>query len=181
MTETDRNANTSSHGTKKKNRALTTGKKGTAEPAVVSVESLTVQPQPQQSSQGNGSATPSPPGLNDDESNPQQGAPQQHQEQEPRPSSSPSHIETSTSTQPIAAGPSTPTTTTTTTTTKIPPTIKDYRKIFVGGLPSDGTCNYYVVVLDVQPLIVFGHGTHHILFSRLLCFFFFGLSYIDNK
>ena len=144
MTETDRNANTSSHGTKKKNRALTTGKKGTAEPAVVSVESLTVQPQPQQSTQGNGSATPSPPGLNDDESNPQQGAPQQHQEQEPRQSSSPNHIESSTSMHSIAAGPSTPTTTT--TTTKIPPTIKDYRKIFVGGLPSDGTCNYYVVV-----------------------------------
>jgi hypothetical protein len=34
------------------------------------------------------------------------------------------------------------TTTTTTTTTKIPLTIKDERKLFVGGLPSDGTYKF---------------------------------------
>jgi hypothetical protein len=200
MVETDSNAivgsKIKSRGNKKVNRAATTGK-ATTTPTdttvlVISTGSTIVQehPQPRQSPsslQRSESDTPTLPTAydDDDDTNPQQGAQQQQQQEQQQQqhlpveqqqrhdqstSQSPKRSSTTATHQPTTSA----TPSCTMTTTKIPPTIKDYRKIFVGGLPSDGK---YInecmskVIWGIPSHVAFYSGTNHFFFLRFISFF----------
>ena len=141
MAETISNANiviksSNIKGKEKKNHALITMKASTAVETreITNVQEQAKQRQSPSPLQENGSDTTlQQPMLNDDESNPQQGEQQQHK-----------HHYTSRQYQNLLSTTTRPTVTAiaASSTTKVPPTIKDYRKIFVGGLPSDGKQSY---------------------------------------